>query len=73
MPTTKLCIRCKHKNEDMTLSDRIFICPNCGYTEDRDIHAARNMVEIYKIIVGMGRTKFKRIKELNLTCEDTTL
>lgn len=72
LPTTKLCTKCNTKNDKIKLSDRIFICPNCGYTEDRDIHAAKNMIDIYKILVGMGHTDFKRIKELP-KCEDTTL
>ena len=31
----------------MTLADRVYECL-CGYHEDRDVHAARNMIEIAK-------------------------
>lgn len=40
-PTTKLCTACGCLNT-LTLADRIFKCA-CGYTEDRDIHAAKNV------------------------------
>lgn len=48
-PSTKLCSCCGEKVE-MKLHDRVFVCPKCGYTEDRDIHAAKNMVWFYKNI-----------------------
>ena len=41
--TTKTCPNCGKINKDITLTDRIFEC-ECGYIEDRDIHAARNMI-----------------------------
>ena len=41
MPTTKFCPNCGNLNT-LTLSDRIYSC-ECGYSCDRDIHAARNI------------------------------
>ena len=41
-PTTQLCI-CGAKNKHQ-LSHRVYFCSNCGYTEDRDVHAAKNMI-----------------------------
>lgn len=46
VPTTKLCTECGCK-VDLKLSDRIFVCPVCGHTEDRDVHAAKNMLWFY--------------------------
>ena len=46
--TTKTCPKCGRINNDITLSDRIFEC-QCGYREDGDIHAARNMILLSKI------------------------
>ena len=40
IPTTKFCPKCCTLNT-LTLKDRIYVC-DCGYTEDRDIHAAKN-------------------------------
>lgn len=55
MPTTKLCRECGCK-VGMTLKDRVFVCPECGVTQDRDIHAAENMLWFYNNNVGVGRT-----------------
>ena len=46
--TTKNCPKCGRINKEITLSDRIFEC-QCGYKEDRDIHAARNMILLSKM------------------------
>ena len=48
-PSTKLCSCCGEKVE-MKLHERVFVCPKCGHMEDRDIHAAKNMVWLYKNI-----------------------
>ena len=46
-PTTKYCPVCGNLKKDITLADRVYECP-CGYREDRDIHAARNMILLSK-------------------------
>lgn len=62
-PTTKLCTNCGTYNDNLKLSDRKFVCPKCGITDGRDIHAAKNMIWIYdNIIVGLGRTDLKRVE-----------
>ena len=48
IPTTKWCPKCGKKNE-MPLEERTYEC-ECGYQEDRDVHAARNMLEISHLI-----------------------
>lgn len=48
IPTTKLCPRCGRKHS-MSLDKRTYIC-ECGYQEDRDIHSARNMLEIKNLV-----------------------
>ena len=35
---------CGHKHKGLTLSDRLFICPECGHEEDRDLNAAKNIL-----------------------------
>ena len=47
MPTTKYCPHCEKLKKDIKLSDRVYEC-ECGYHEDRDIHAARNMILLSK-------------------------
>lgn len=60
-PTTKLCRKCGSLM-DLSLSNRIFKCSCCGETEQRDIHAAKNMVWMYKNAVCVGRTKLKHVE-----------
>jgi putative transposase len=42
-PTSKRCHDCRYINDELTLSDRIWICPNCGIILDRDVNAAKNI------------------------------
>ncbi|MBQ4469695.1 MAG: transposase, partial [Synergistaceae bacterium] len=46
-PTTKYCPVCGKLKKDITLADRVYQC-ECGYQEDRDVHAARNMILLSK-------------------------
>ncbi len=43
--TTKICNACGYKNQDLTLADRVWTCPNCSVTHDRDINAAINILQ----------------------------
>ena len=42
-PSSKICHTCGHINKGLKLKDRVYICPRCGYTEDRDFNAALNL------------------------------
>lgn len=42
-PSSKICHTCGHTNKGLKLKDRVYICPKCGYTEDRDFNAALNL------------------------------
>ena len=43
--TTKPCSACGHHNENLTLQDRQWICPDCGSHHDRDVNAAINILQ----------------------------
>ena len=43
-PSTKLCYNCGTLHKNISLSDREFICPACGFQEDRDIKAAKTLL-----------------------------
>jgi putative transposase len=42
-PSSRLCSICGWKNEALTLSDREWVCAQCGERHDRDLNAARNL------------------------------
>ena len=45
-PSSKTCHNCGYINNDLKLSDRKWVCPQCGEHLDRDINAAINIKEI---------------------------
>jgi len=49
-PSSRLCV-CGVVHDTLTLADRVFHCPACGYTDDRDFHAAQNLAA-YPRLVG---------------------
>lgn len=51
-PSSKLCHNCGHIKKDLKLSDRTYICSECGYVEDRDVNASLNLrdAKTYTII-----------------------
>lgn len=44
-PSSKRCANCDYKRDDLTLADRVFVCPNCGFSADRDHNAAMNILK----------------------------
>jgi putative transposase len=42
-PSSKTCSCCGWKDNDQTLSDRVFNCQQCGLIIDRDLNAAKNL------------------------------
>lgn len=42
-PSSKTCSHCGCVHKGLKLSDRIFECPSCGFTIDRDFNAAMNL------------------------------
>jgi putative transposase len=42
--SSKTCNYCGHKNTNLTLKDRVFICTECGHEEDRDLNASKNIL-----------------------------
>ena len=42
-PSSKSCSSCSYINNNLKLTDRVWLCPNCGLTLDRDLNAAINI------------------------------
>ena len=42
-PSSKLCYNCGCVKSDLKLSDRIYVCSECGYMADRDFNASLNL------------------------------
>ena len=43
-PSSKTCSHCGSIKQDLKLSDRTFVCSDCGFTIDRDYNAAINLM-----------------------------
>ena len=54
IPSTKCCCVCEHKNENLTLADREWICPKCQTYLDRDHNAAINILKEGVASFGLG-------------------
>ena len=42
-PSSKTCHACGHIHKGLKLKDRVYVCPKCGYTADRDFNASLNL------------------------------
>ncbi len=42
-PSSKLCSQCSFKNDELRLSDRKWMCPECNAHHDRDVNASINI------------------------------
>ena len=42
--SSKTCARCRYVKNDLTLTDRVFVCPKCGWVADRDYNASLNIL-----------------------------
>ena len=80
-PSSKLCGECGYKNDQLSLKDRTWICPECGTIHDRDLNAANNIKsEGYKIKIGLSSPELtlqesktlvpRRMKKQIVMCEN---
>jgi len=43
VPSSKTCSACGEVNNELRLKNRVFECTKCGYKEDRDLNASKNI------------------------------
>jgi len=75
-PSSKTCSHCGHKETDMGLHIRDWICGSCGTTHDRDLNAAVNilnkgLVDLYGF-ASEELSDYKRREELSPSVEIPT-
>lgn len=54
-PSSKTCSACGKVREQLSLSERIFICSNCNFEADRDLNAAVNILNEGLRFIETGR------------------
>ena len=73
-PSTRMCPICGHMHDSITLSDRTFACPACGYAGDRDVKAAKTLLlagkhEIACTLPEQKRTPVERMSDFDASYE----
>jgi len=66
-PSSKQCV-CGYKNANLTLSDRVWICPECNRVHDRDLLGANN-VKYFALVEAVGLTACVKPFPHNNTCQ----
>ena len=65
-PSSKTCSKCGWINNNLTLKDRNWICPECGSVHDRDFNAAINILnEGYRKNISDGTSDYERGAKIN--------
>lgn len=60
--SSKTCHKCGYKNKELTLKDRIWICPDCKSELDRDLNAAININKVGTSTFGLDEVRLELIK-----------
>lgn len=58
-PSSKTCSQCGNVVRNLSLRDRIYVCPSCGAVVDRDFNASLNLQDlIYRQGIGVDHPEF---------------
>ena len=69
-PSSKTCHNCGYINKGLKLSDRRWVCPQCGEVIERDYNAALNILDEGLRIIGRSTSEFTLVE--SPTMDDTT-
>jgi putative transposase len=61
--SSKTCSKCGFVYKRLTLPDRVFSCPSCGFEIDRDHNAGLNLKNYGLKEIGMGQPDFKPVEK----------
>ncbi len=67
-PSSKMCSQCGHRKKELSLSERVYHCEQCGFDIDRDLNAALNLVA-----VSLPETENARGEEVRLLTDSENL
>jgi transposase len=70
--STQICNNCGSLNF-MSLSDRIYLCKDCGYFEDRDVNSANNILDEGLKQIGMVHINSMSVDEMLNTQENLNI
>ena len=68
-PSSKTCHHCGHVKEDLSLEDRYYTCPNCGELIDRDLNAAKNILDEGLRNISAGTVDYTDGEGVRLACK----
>lgn len=60
-PSSKTCSGCGHKKDELSLSERVYKCDECGLVIDRDHNAAINIKDFAIAELGLGKPEDKPV------------
>lgn len=65
-PSSKTCHNCGYINQNLTLKDRMWVCPKCGTVLDRDENAAKNILTRGFTILSSATDDYRHGAEIRL-------
>ncbi len=57
--SSKICHKCGYKNEELSLKDRIWVCPHCKAELDRDLNASINIYKVGTSTFGIDEVRLE--------------
>lgn len=72
-PSSKTCHHCGYVNKDLSLKDREWTCPQCGELIDRDLNAAKNILDEGLRNISAGTVDYTDGEGVRLACKHSLM